>query len=177
MVAQSKVIGKNKGYLMITDQKLNKKTKQLIAYLIDKHAVATVTSIVKLCYLSDLVYYQTNKEQISDLQYIRWHYGPYDAKISQYLFELVNEGVVDSEVAFTNDGNEYFRYFLKDKEYDYSLLSAKELDAINSLLNSLVGYGAKGLIQVAYKTKPMSAIKATIGGKEGMGLVLDLAAK
>ncbi len=152
---------------------LNSKTKQLIAYLIDKHAVATVTSLMKLCYLSDLVNYQETKKQISIFKYIRWNYGPYDAKISMYLYGLIEDETIKSEVAFTNDGNEYYRYQLANKDYDKSLLSAGELSNVDAVLNSLVGFGPSALIEVAYKTKPMKALQATIGGTEHLGTALN----
>lgn len=162
---------------MNTAQKLDAKTKQLLAYLIDRHAVATVTSLVKLCYLSDLVNYQNHNKQISSLTYIRWHYGPYDSKISEYLLSLVNDGTIKSDMAFTTDGNEYFKYSLKDKSYDKSLLANDELSAVDAVLNSLAGYGPSALVDVAYKTKPMKALGAKRGGVENLGATLNLAAK
>jgi len=156
--------------------KVEPKTKQLLTYLIDRHAVATVTSLMKLCYLSDLVNYQKFSKQISNFEYIRWHYGPYDSTISAYLMKLVQEGMIDSEVAFTSDDNEYFRYKLKNQDYDKSLLSADELASVDAVLNSLTGFGAQALIQVAYKTKPMKALGATIGGNQNLGKKLNFAA-
>lgn len=178
MLAFKSTMQQNGGnlYMSLSTQAiLDNKTKQLLAYLIDRHAVATVTSLVKLSYLSDLVFYQKTQTQISDLNYIRWHYGPYDSRISQYLLSLVQDGTVKSEVEFTTDGNEYYRYTLKNKSYDKSLLSQDEVNAVDAVLNSLVGYGANALIKVAYGTKPMKALNATIGGSEHLGEKLDLA--
>jgi len=155
---------------------LDDKTKQLLTYLIDKHAVATVTSLVKLCYLSDLVYFQSHKKQISSLHYIRWNYGPYDSLISKYLLDLVTSDTIESKVAFTNDGNEYFKYSLKNSDYNHSLLADDELESVDAVLNSLAGYGANALIKVAYETKPMKALGATINGTENLGAELNLSA-
>lgn len=162
---------------MHTTNSLDSKTKQLISYLIDKHAVATVTSLVKLCYLADLVNFQSHNKQISKLEYIRWHYGPYDSKISDYLLSLVDDGTIKSDIAFTTDGNEYFKYSLKDKAYDRALLSEEETSAIDAVLNSLAGYGPSALVDVAYKTKPMKALGAKRGGVENLGVKLNLATK
>jgi hypothetical protein len=156
---------------------LDPKTKQLISYIVDKHSVSTITSLIKLCYLADLVDYQRKREQISKFSYIRWHYGPYDSSISDYLLSLVNEKVLESELEYTLDGNEYFRYRIGSKEYDKSLLSAEELEIIDAVLNSLKSYGPSALVKVAYETKPMKALKATIGGNENLGAKIDLAAK
>lgn len=178
VLAFIKEVSVTRGYTMSRSKpfKPDNKTKQLLAYLIDKHTVATITSLVKLCYLSDLVHFKENKKQISSLNYIRWHYGPYDPLVSEYLLSLVTDGTIESEVAFTNDGNEYYKYLLKDKGYNYSLLEEKEIETINSVLNSLAGYGANALIKVAYGTKPMKALGATINGTEHLGDKLNLSA-
>ena len=76
-------------------------------------------------------------------------------------------------MAFTNDGNEYYRYQLANKDYDKSLLSAGELSNVDAVFNSLVGFGPSALIEVAYKTKPMKALQATIGGTEHLGTALN----
>lgn len=152
------------------------KTKQLLTYLIDQHDISTVTSLMKLCYLSDLVNTQRQGKKISDFKYIRWHYGPYDQSIMNYLFELIEEDLIESEAQFTKDGNEYYHYKIKKKDYDTSLLNEKEISNIEAVLNTLQGYGPAGLKQVAYKTKPMKALGATEDGKENLGARLNLSA-
>ena len=155
---------------------LNEKTKELIAYIVAKHHVSTVTSLIKLCYLSDLVSFKDRAAKISSFSYIRYYYGPYDKSINDYLYELVKEGQIKSVIDYTPDGQEYIKYkFIGDKP-NVDALSDEDLGHVNAVLESLKGYGAKALTEVAYKTKPMLKFGATLGGNEHLGDQLDLAA-
>ena len=49
-----------------------------ILHLIDKIAIPTKTSLIKMCYLCDLVAFRENGKQITDFKYIRYYYGPFD---------------------------------------------------------------------------------------------------
>lgn len=153
----------------------NEKTRQLVSYLVSKHHLSTVTSLIKLCYLCDLVSVGNNNGQITNFNYIRWHFGPYDGKIEKVLFHLVESGEIGSDIAYTDYGTEYVKYkVVEGSEPKIDKLTKTDLGHINAVLESLKGYGPKALTQVAYKTKPMTAIGATLGGAEHMGEELDL---
>ena len=157
---------------------VSEKTKQLVNYLISKHHLSTVTSLIKLCYLCDLVSVGNNNGQITNFNYIRWHFGPYDGKIEKVLFDLVGSGEMKSDTAYTDYGTEYVKYEVtEDIEPKIDKLTETDLGHIDAVLESLKGYGPKALTQVAYKTKPMTAIGATLGGTEHMGEVLNLTLK
>lgn len=157
---------------MTTSSKLDQKTKDLITYITSKHHVSTVTSLIKLCYLSDLVSYKETGKQISSFNYVRWYYGPYDQAINIFLYQLVEDGTAVATIDYTQDNQEYVKYSVKG---DHELtLDDKELASINSVLDSLRGFGPKALTEVAYKTKPMKKLGATLGGKEHLGEKLDL---
>ncbi|MDR0591056.1 MAG: SocA family protein [Candidatus Nomurabacteria bacterium] len=159
-------------------QNVGKKTKQAVDYLISKHSLSTVTSLIKLCYLCDLVSVGAGNGQITDFKYIRWHFGPYDSRIEEVLCELVKNGDIASEIAYTDYGTDYVKYKIdNDDEPNIDELNEKDLGHINAVLDSLKGYGPKGLTLVAYKTKPMLKLGATLGGTENMGAELDLTAK
>jgi uncharacterized protein YwgA len=162
----------------MTNEVVSEKTKQLIDYLVSKHHLSTVTSLIKLCYLSDLVSVGAGNKQITDFNYYRWHFGPYDKKIEDVLFQLVQRGDIASETTYTDYGTEYVKYKVTDdSEPATDKLSETDLGHVNAVLDSLKGYGPKALTQVAYKTKPMLALGATLGGTENMGKKLDLAIK
>ena len=162
---------------MTNEAAVGEKTTELVQYLIAKHHLSTVTSLIKLCYLSDLVSSGAGNGKISDFNYIRWHFGPYDKRIEMVLFSLVEAGAVKSETDYTSDGREYVKYISNGDEPSATHLTKKDIGHINAVLESLKGYGPKALTQVAYKTKPMLALGATLGGTENMGKPLNLSAK
>lgn len=163
---------------MQTGQSVSEKTKQLIEYLVSKHHLSTVTSLIKLCYLCDLVSVGSGGKQITNFSYIRWHFGPFDKRIEDVLFQLVDSGEIISEITYTDYGTEYFKYKMADdSEPVTDKITDEDFGHINAVLDSLKGFGPKALTQVAYKTKPMLALGATLGGTEAMGTPLDLSVK
>ena len=152
------------------------KNQQFLAYIISKHEKATVTVLMKICYLTDLVNIEKNNKQLFSYEYKRYHYGPFDEKIYNDLSNLQIKNTVITKSDYTADGKEYIYYsFNEQTELDNILKD--ELEIINEVLESIKGFGAKVLTQIAYKTKPMIALGATLGGKEKLNKKLNLKAK
>lgn len=153
------------------------KTQQLLAYLSSRHTDASITVLMKLAYLVDLVSYKKFKKQISDFTYVRFYYGPYDSAINTYVEELLNQGILSATTEYTNSGNEYVVYrFNVDMVVSFGNLDDIEIELIDEVLEGLKGYGAKTLTDIAYKTAPLIKMGATQGGKEHLGELLDLSA-
>jgi len=153
-------------------------TQLLLAYLAQQHVGSTVTCLMKMAYLIDLTSVNKIDAQISDFEYMRYNFGPFDKKIYDVLNELVCLGVLKSKAVYSGVG-EYTVYDYTDVgECDLrSKFNEEQLGIIDSVLEAVAGYGAKILTDIAYKTKPMIAIGATQGGNENMGVVLDLRVK
>lgn len=151
------------------------KTQQLLAYLASRHQNASITVLMKLAYLVDLVNFKKNKEQISDFRYIRFHYGPYDPAINECIETLLHDGILSASAEYTSTGNEYVTYhFNEEKEFSFDALGEMEIELIDGVLEGLKGYGAKTLTDIAYRTAPLVKFQATQGGQEHMGELLDL---
>jgi len=151
------------------------KTLQLLSYIIKYHPDVSVTSLIKLSYLVDLVSIKKGKNQISDFQYVRYHYGPFDKKIYKYLEQLIDDGVIQEGADISNTGDEFVIYNIKKKNnLDFNKLSYDEKEIINEVLESLEGFGTKALTELTYKTKPMKKIRATLQNKAGLNKLLDL---
>ena len=160
-------------------QKLDEKTLQLITYLVAKHSNASVTAIMKLCYLIDLIHHNKYKKQISDFTYIRYHYGPFNNRVYSYLESLVNSGKSVESLAYSGFGDEYILYKPSDKDKDVmpTKVSAEEMETVVGVIDQVGAYGPAVLTKIAYGTKPLKSIGATLGGSEGIGRELDLSAK
>lgn len=152
------------------------KDEQLLAYISKYHPRATVTVFMKLCYLIDLISFQKKGVGISSFQYIRYKYGPFDKKIYDKLEKLRDDDLIVEDSFFTSGGEEVPYYSFND-ETSLSLdkIKPEEKALIDEVLEMLKGYGAKTLTEICYKTKPMRALKATLGGTEGINKKLDLA--
>jgi len=140
---------------------------------------ATVTMVMKLAYLIDLVSVGRTGKQISGFRYKRYKYGPFDSTIYAYLTGLVEEGILQEESEFCAPAEEYIKYRVNDAspKLKSNKLNAAEVKIADEVLKSMVGYGAKALSAIAYKTKPMIALGATPGGSENLKALLDLKAK
>lgn len=159
------------------NKKMSEKTKQFILYLIKNNPKSSITSLMKLAFLADLVSVKRLKKQISSFSYRRYHYGPFDKQIYSYVEGLTEAGLIFAESDYGATGEEFSVFSIvseKKEGLNFSKLSAAEVGIIDELLNSMRGYGARDLTEIAYKTKPMKRLRATIGGSEHLGEILDL---
>lgn len=153
------------------------KNQQLLAYLSEKHPGATITVLIKLAYFVDLVAVKKKGEPISNFKYVRYFYGPFDKTIYADVEVLIEQKLLKPELNYTSSGDEYMVYRPLDIDSDSLInLSSDEKELIDGVLESVKGYGAKTLTEMAYKTKPMTALSATLGGDEALDQVLNLSA-
>jgi uncharacterized phage-associated protein len=157
---------------------MNMKNVQMLAYLAKGHPEASVTVLIKLCYLSDLISIKRNSEKISNFNYIRYYYGPFDMEVYKDLEYLVENQILIASSEYTQKNGEAIIYKInEEKNIDIDKLTDGDCLIMDELLESVRGYGAKALTDIAYSTKPMKALKATLGGNEHLGEKLDLLAK
>ena len=157
---------------------MNEKTRQFLAYIAKNYMPVTVTSLMKLTYLIDLISVTKKERQISNFTYRRYKYGPFDSKIYNYITELVNERILLEAVEYTPHVEEYIIYKFNEENENiaFNKLIQKEKSTIDEVLESLKGLGAKALSEIAYKTKPMKALGAEPDNDKGLNEILDLSA-
>lgn len=155
----------------------NNKTKQLLLYLLDRNSAMSVTCLMKLCYLADLINIKENSNQISNFEYKRYYFGPFDQKIYLLIDELIHESKIKAQVKYATSGQEFMEYELQqDVELKENFLEKEEELVVSKLLDNVKGYGARILTEIAYKTKPMKELGATLGGDENLNKKLNLKA-
>jgi hypothetical protein len=155
------------------------KRTAVLEYIIRRHTESTVTSMMKIAYLADLLVLKNGLPRITDYTYIRYHYGPFDRKIYDDLDGLVRSGAVKSAPRYSGvgDGGEYWVFeSLADGPQNSidKYLQPDQVSLLDSLLNDIRGYGAKTLTEAAYQTRPMKKFEATLGGSEHLQEMLDL---
>lgn len=150
---------------------MNCNTLDVLEYIVRKHSFGTITILVKICYLFDLIWTRENGAQYTDLSYIRYFYGPYDKKIEDYVGELERKGKIESVHKFSENGEYVVYKGVGDIE---SSLPAEVEKTLAALIDEVQGYGPKTLAMLTYKTAPMVKLGATFGGKENLGKPLNL---
>jgi hypothetical protein len=130
---------------------------------------------MKLSYIVDLVAIRKGYERISDFNYIRFNYGPFDKRIYACIDTLVQKGIIYEGADITGFGDEFVTYrVVRGVNPSFDKLSKVERSVIDEVLTSLKGYGAKALTELAYRTAPMKKIKATMNNTKGLNETLDL---
>ncbi len=153
------------------------KTLDVLSYIIKNNSNVSVTSLMKLSYLIDLVAIKNGKNKISDFNYIRYHYGPFDKKIYKYLETLEKYNIIQEGTNVSSTGDESVTYNINKKNnISFYKISDSEKGLIDTVLESLKGYGTKAITELTYKTTPMIKIRATLTNKAGLNEPLDLTA-
>ena len=163
--------------IIMQGDNMKEKTKQLLAYIIQHHPPLPITSLMKLSYIVDLISIKKYEKQVSNFEYIRYKYGPFNNKIYEYMQDLLKDNIISEEPAYTPMGDEYILYkFNEESIIVFDKLTDNEKEIVNEVLDSLLGYGAKALVDLAYRTKPMERIGAKQDNDVGLNAKLDLRA-
>jgi len=133
-------------------EKIDRSTFELYAYLYQKAKKdLDIMQFMKLPYFVDLNAVKDLGFQITNLEYIRWEYGPFDKKI--YTYRSLFEGK-KPVVKFTYIGD-----FLPN---------------IDKTLQALPINNGEKLKELSYETAPMKKFKSRALAKKGLGEKLDL---
>ncbi|GAB4434124.1 MAG: hypothetical protein OHK0040_05040 [bacterium] len=141
-------------------QKNLKKFKQVLLYILEKVGAKPnvgETVIHKLLYFIDFDYYEKYEENLMGLTYIKNHHGPTSVELGEILKNMQK----NSEVIVIK--NKYFNHL--QKKYlpvikpDLSLLSAKEIQHIDEVLNRLSDKNAKEIESYSHGDVPWKTAK------------------
>ena len=157
----------------IIHMKAADRTKGIIKYLVFSMNLPTITSITKMLYLIDLASVSSTGHKTTNLNFVRYYYGPYDKNIKTILDELTASNEIEADVKYLSNGEPFIAYKspsnVTDCDYD-----GENAQIVQDLVNSLGNLSPKTLTELAYKTKPMTKLGATLGGNEHLNEVLDL---
>ena len=154
------------------------KRQAAILYIAYSYGVGiALTSFMKLCYFFDLMAMANRNAKITDFEYIRYSYGPFDSKIYSDIENLIFQGSLRTK-SYSVGQEENILYQFNDINEDSfnpsRYFSTEEIGEMNQVLEEFKGFGAKTLTAAAYKTAPMIALNATLGGSENLGKRLNL---
>ncbi|MCK5027322.1 MAG: DUF4065 domain-containing protein [Candidatus Pacebacteria bacterium] len=139
-------------------QKKIKKFKQVLLYILEKTAGKPnigMTALYKLLYFVDFDYYEKYEEQMMGLTYMRNHYGPTPREFIKVVEDMKKEGTLE-EVK-----SSYFAYeqkkFLPRQSADLDILSARDVQMINSVLARYGDMSASQLSDLSHEDTPWIA--------------------
>ena len=153
------------------------KTEEVLLYLLKNNPRSSITSLMKMSYLADLIAVKKQKRQITNFAYRRHYFGPFDKKIYSCIEGLIEDKIISAESDYGLTGEEFSVYKINPKKEDsikFDDLKKEEIKILDELVANVRGYGAKMLTELAYKTKPMKKLGAKIGGSEHLGELLKL---
>jgi len=142
--------------------------KTLIQYILKSRWEATITEIVKLCYFVDLAYFRNEWEwkQITNYEYVRYYYWPFDEKIVDDVKELTVSWFLEFKIIPTYHWQEYIAYSVNNEEE--ICLNPDHKKTVDRVLFELSWYRSSKLTDLAYETKPMKAINAKKGENKNL---------
>ena len=110
------------------------------------------TALYKILYFIDFDYYERYEEQLIGAVYIKNHYGPTPTHFARLVTELEEEGALESITS------KYYKYpqtkYLPLREPDMSLLSARELQHIDSEIGRFSSKNASQLSEFSHGDMP-----------------------
>lgn len=140
----------------------NIKNKELILFILKNRWESSVTAILKILYLIDLRYLKETWNKLSEFNYVRYNYGPFDKRIYDLLDDLLQNTKIGFKIYTTPFWDEITRYTITNTDESLSIESDLDLQLAIDSLNDFSGFNASDLTKIAYKTKPMLDLWAEI---------------
>ncbi|HAQ19912.1 MAG TPA: DNA-binding protein [Prolixibacteraceae bacterium] len=126
------------------------KTKQVILYFAERQSPYK-TKMNKLLFYSDFVHFRNTAQSITGLRYIAIPYGPVPNHF-EYLFEaLVEEGIICKEYTMTNIGELEQILPTGTVDFDQSLFTASELEAMEYIANTFKDTSASDIADISHR--------------------------
>ena len=141
------------------------KNSKIILQILKSRWECGVTELIKICYLIDLSNKNDNGKKLSDFSYIRYNYGPFDKEIYKIMEDLTEDWLVDYKLYRTSLWDEIIKYVIRDVNEKIDLKET-EIEYIDDKLGELWLFTASDLTKIAYRTKPLTDLKASIWGRE-----------
>ncbi len=136
---------------------ISRKTVELYNYIFSKiKGIPDIMQFMKLPFFIDLNIVKINWKQITNFDYIRWNFWPFDKKVYDY------------QKLFSYN----FEEWIVDLKYFY--LTIEEKNIIDNILISLPINDGEKLKILSYETEPMKKLNVTLWDNKKMGEKLFL---
>ena len=123
------------------------KIVQLILYVIKtcekEWTGITIMKLYKILYFIDFGFYATQGKSITNLNYLRFTYGPVPMGLNDYLKIMEDNGDIDKKDIMTEKGEKTVYIAMKNGKLKPSLFPESEIELINVTLEALKNQFAK----------------------------------
>ena len=146
---------------------LDKTTLTIILYFIEKlNGVLGKTHLSKLLFLTDLLSIKKFNKPLSDLKFVKYHYGPYSNKINNYLKKLKEKEYIEiREIPFMNKSKFYTRYYSNKKVQINSIVfealegNSEKKTLLDEVINSFGNISLQQLLDIVYSLQIVKEAK------------------
>lgn len=136
-------------------QKNLKKFKEVLVYILNQVGSRPnigETVVYKLLYFIDFDYYEKYEEQLVGATYIKNHFGPTPVEFKTIVERMIGDGDI------VRVKSEYFKHpqtkYLPTRDPDLGVLSARELEMINEVLDRLAHMNATQISEYSHGDVP-----------------------
>jgi uncharacterized protein YwgA len=135
--------------------------EQMLAFFV-KHCGGRIgrTQLMKFLYLADYEARRFLGRPISSVEYVWYHYGPYDHGLNDRIALLEREGIIREEPLVYPTGKQGFIYHGGEREVAFTLAD-EELRLLDYVCETYSRIGLQSLLDdVVYETEPMQKARA-----------------
>jgi len=147
---------------------LDKTTHVIILYFIEKlNGVLGKTHLSKLLFLTELLSIKRFKNPLTDLKFVKYHYGPYSNRINEYLENLKEKGYIEiREIPFTNEPTKIYTRYYSNKKFQINKIIVEALDGdsekktlLDEIINSYGNISLQQLLDIIYSIQIVKEAK------------------
>ena len=153
---------------MLKSKKSPDRDQQYLALIMKLYKHATVLTLTKLAYLTELLAHEKTGKRLSGFAYKLLSFGPFDSAIYDTLEKLIAKGVIRSCLNYTGTGLEYVTYafndVIDDLEFKHEYLpdiSRVEFRLVEDILYQFFFYSESQLTNMVFNSKPVRALGIT----------------
>ncbi|WP_185715663.1 Panacea domain-containing protein [Halocatena pleomorpha] len=118
--------------------------------------VLTRTKLVKLLYLADRESYIRRRRQISNIQYIKYHYGPYSEDIVDTVKEMDGHEII--ELSGRSQNGTFYQY-KSNTECQELKLTPDERNILDKIIQEFSNTPTKELVETVYELDELHDIE------------------
>jgi len=157
---QNRIYDKNKNKIILNYMINNKKLCSIIYFLIKNSNNLGKTKLMKLIYLADYEFFKLYNKKISNLDYIRWDFGPFSPDIYDCLDCMADIGIIAMQ-KFKSfyKLRDYFSFRTKQEFNFNENLESNEIDFFKHILSKYDAMEIDDIKKITYKTEPMIEAK------------------
>ena len=136
---------------------LDRDTLHIIFYLIERlDGVLGKTHLQKLLFLTDLLAVRKFKQKLTQIDYKKYHHGPYSEVVDEYTGQLTKQGAIEEKKYHISTGSGFYSRYHKKKQGSIKSqlvdnLGAEKVLLIDDVIHSFGNMSLQQVLDVVYE--------------------------